>query len=127
MKAASLPDLCDATFWGIINDEISDDIANRLVWHYLGYRYDETTQSWDGSQVAPEWLETYPEPPSFTESRPATVKLTRSIPKSNKQLLKEQLGFKGYSVDELVPRKTRRATMVNWLLSYIKLHGMPSS
>ncbi|MEO1523745.1 MAG: DUF1823 family protein, partial [Cyanobacteria bacterium J06633_2] len=42
----------------------------------------------------------------------------RSIPKENKQLLKESLGFKGYSIDELVPRKTRRATIVNWLLSY---------
>lgn len=123
----TLPKLCDETFWSILNDEISDDIANRLVWHYLGYRYDDSTQTWDGSLVASEWLETYPEPPSFTESRPATVKLTRSIPKQNKQLLKEQLRFKGYSVNELIPRKTRRATMVNWLLSYAKIHGIASS
>ena len=122
MTDPHLPPLCDETFWAIINDEISDDIANRLVWHYLGYRYDSATQTWDGSGVDPEWLATYPEPPAFTESRPATVKLTRSIPKPNKQLLKEQLGFKGYSVNELIPRRTRRATMVNWLLSYVKLH-----
>ena len=127
MTISHLPELCDDTFWAILNDEISDDIVNRLVWHYLGYRYDETAQSWDGSQVDPEWLATYPDPPSFTESRPATVKLTRSIPKPNKQLLKEQLGFKGYSIEELVPRKTRRATMVNWLLSYAKIHGAASS
>lgn len=126
MTEPNLPTLCDETFWAIINDEISDDSVNRLVWYYLGYRYNGATQTWDGTGVGPEWLEAYPEPPAFTESRPATVKLTRSIPKPNKQLLKEQLGFQGYSVDELTPRKTRRATMVNWLLSYVKLHGTPS-
>jgi hypothetical protein len=30
------------------------------------------------------------------------------------------LGFKGYKVGELVPRKTRRATAVNWLLGHLK-------
>lgn len=127
MTLSPLPQLCDETFWAIINDEISDDVANRLVWHYLGYRYDETTQVWDVSHVDPEWAQTYPVPPAFTESRPATVKLTRSIPKPNKQLLKEHLGFKGYSVDELIPRRTRRATMVNWLLSYVQLNGLSIS
>jgi hypothetical protein len=48
------------------------------------------------------------------------VKLTRSIPPENKQLLKEKLGFEGYKVGELVPRKTRRATIANWLLSYMQ-------
>jgi hypothetical protein len=57
---------------------------------------------------------------TITQSRRATVKLTRSIPKSNKQLLKEQLGFEGYKVGELVPRLTRRATMANWLLSHMR-------
>lgn len=126
MSDITLPPLCDETCWAIINDEISDDIANRLVWHYLGYRYDEATQAWDGSNVDSKWLEAYPQPPVFTESRPATVKLTRSIPKENKRLLKDHLGFKGYSVDELIPRRTRRATMVNWLLSYAKHHGITS-
>ncbi len=50
------------------------------------------------------------------------MKLTRSIPPENKQLLKTQLGFEGYTVSELIPRKTRRATMVNWLLSYAALN-----
>jgi hypothetical protein len=48
------------------------------------------------------------------------VKLTRSIPQENKQLLKEQLGFKGYKLGEFGPRQTRRATAANWLLSYMK-------
>lgn len=118
LSPAELPPLNETTYWAILNDEIEDAIVNQLVWHYLGYRYSETTQSWNTDAVAPEWKDAYPEPPDFIDSRPATVKLTRSIPKANKQLLKEQLGFKGYSVNELVPRKTRRATMVNWLLSY---------
>lgn len=117
-----LPELTAATIWGIINDEISDDIANWLVWVCLGYRFEAAAEQWDASEVAPEWQQEYPQPPNFIESRPATVKLTRSIPAEHKQLLKEKLGFKGYKVDELVPRKTRRATIANWLLSYMKLH-----
>ena len=60
----------------------------------------------------------YPQPPDFVGSRPATVTLTRSIPPEDKQLLKEELGFKGYKVGELNPTLTRRATAVSWLLSY---------
>jgi hypothetical protein len=114
----NLPSLSKETFWAILNEAIDDATVNQLVWHCLGYRYDQATQQWDTSQVALEWRSEYPEPPDFIESRPATVKLTRSIPKENKQLLKEKLGFEGYKVGELVPRKTRRATAVNWLLSY---------
>jgi len=114
----TLPPLTTKTLWAILNDELDDATVNQLVWHYLGYR--QTDDRWDTSAVPEAWVENYPAPPNFIESRPATVQLTRSIPKANKQLLKEQLGFKGYSVDELVPRKTRRATMVNWLLSYAR-------
>ncbi len=115
------------TIWAILNEEIDDDTVNNLVWHYLGYRYDSATSTWDTTEVAPEWKEDYPEPPNFIESRPATVKLTRSIPQENKQLLKEQLGFKGYKIGEFGPRQTRRATAANWLLSYMKDRGLSSS
>jgi hypothetical protein len=117
---STLPELTPDTFWGILSDEIDDQTANHLVWQCLGYRYDNTTNQWDMTAVAPDWRDEYPEPPNFIESRPATVKLMRSIPKENKQLLKTDLGFTGYKVNELVPRKTRRATIVNWLLSYQK-------
>jgi hypothetical protein len=50
--------------------------------------------------------------------------MTRSIPAENKQLLKDKLGFQGYKVNELVPRKTRRATIANWLLSYMHQTGI---
>jgi hypothetical protein len=114
----SLPLLTDETLWAILNDQLDDATTNQLVWYHLGYRGD--ADGWNAEQVAADWQQDYPMPPDFIESRPATVKLTRSIPKEHKQLLKEELGFGGYKVDELIPRKTRRATMVNWLLSYRK-------
>lgn len=117
-----LPPLTNETFWAMIRDEIDDATMNQLVWQCLGYAYDPAT-GWDASAVDAAWKQDYLEPPDFIESRPATVKLTRSIPPENKQLLKEELGFEGYKVGELVPRKTRRATMVNWLLSYRKLQS----
>lgn len=119
-----LPPLTSDTIWAILHEEIADDTVNKLVWNYLGYRYDSTANQWDITQVTPEWKEEYPEPPNFIESRPATVKLTRSIPQVNKQLLKEQLGFKGYKIGEFGPRQTRRATVANWLLSYMKDAGL---
>ncbi|MBE9136133.1 DUF1823 family protein [Nodosilinea sp. LEGE 07088] len=111
-----MPPLTDDTLWAILNDELDDDAVNKLVWQGLGYR--ETTAGWDSSGVEPAWSEKYPQPPNFIESRPATVQLTRSIPATHKQLLKAELGFKGYRVDQLIPRLTRRATVVNWLLSH---------
>jgi hypothetical protein len=117
---SELPPLNTETIWAILNEEIDDDTVNKLVWYYLGYRYDSAAMQWNLTGVSPEWQEAYPEPPNFIESRPATVKLTRSIPPANKQLLKEQLGFKGYKVGEFGPRQTRRATAANWLLSYMQ-------
>ncbi|MBE9155549.1 DUF1823 family protein [Nodosilinea sp. LEGE 06152] len=120
-----MPPLTDDTLWAILNDELGDDAVNQLVWHGLGYR--ATPAGWDASTVDAAWAEKYPEPPNFIESRPATVQLTRSIPSEYKQLLKEELGFKGYTVDQLMPRLTRRATMVSWLLSYRKQQDQSGS
>lgn len=117
---SNLPPLNLETIWTILNEEIDDTTVNQLVWQCLGYRYNEQTNTWDPTDVAPEWRDEYPEPPDFIDSRPATVKLTRSIPPENKQLLKEKLGFKGYKIGEFGPRQTRRATAANWLLSYMK-------
>lgn len=119
MLMSSLPPLTTDTIWAIINDQIDDATVNRLLWNYLGYRYDEEKGQWDNSGVEETWREEYPEPPDFIENRPPTVKLTRSIAPENKQLLKEKLGFKGYKVGEFNPRMTRRATAANWLLGLI--------
>ena len=113
-----LPSLSLDTIWAILNDELDDDTTHALVWQALGYLREG--DRWNNDAVAEEWREAYPEPPQFIESRPATVRLTRSIPKPDKQLLKERLQFQGYKVGELVPRKTRRATIANYLLSYMK-------
>jgi hypothetical protein len=120
----NLPPLNLDTIWAILKEEIDDTTVNQLVAYYLGYRYDQASNTWDVSQVAPEWSIEYPEPPDFIEHRPPTVKLTRSIPPENKQLLKEQLGFKGYKIGDFGPRQTRRATAANWLLSYITLNDL---
>jgi hypothetical protein len=120
---SQLPPLNHDTIWAILNEEIDDHTVNQLVWYYLGYRYDSELDQWDHSQVDPSWQEEYPDPPDFIENRPPTVKLTRSIPPENKQLLKEELGFKGYTIGNFGPRQTRRATAANWLLSYLKLNG----
>jgi hypothetical protein len=117
---SELPSLNTETIWAILNEEINDNTVNKLVWHCLGYRYDSTLDKWNSTEVSPGWQEEYPEPPDFIDSRPATVKLTRSIPPENKQLLKQYLGFKGYKIGEFGPRQTRRATAANWLLSYMK-------
>jgi Domain of unknown function (DUF1823) len=114
-----LPPLDLDTIRAIINESITDTQVNQILWHYLGYRYNRIGASWDISQVTPEWILTYPTPPDFIASRPATVKLTRSIPPQHKQLLKEQLGFKGYKIGEFGPRQTRRATAASWLLAYL--------
>ncbi|MEO1404569.1 MAG: DUF1823 family protein [Cyanobacteria bacterium J06635_1] len=119
-----LPPLTNATIWAILNDELEDDTVNQLVWTTLGYHYNAHSNQWDTGSTEALWREKYPTPPNFIESRPATVQLTRAIPKENKQLLKEYLDFKGYSVDQLVPRLTRRATMANWLLSCMKGQGL---
>ncbi|NEO25892.1 MAG: DUF1823 family protein [Kamptonema sp. SIO4C4] len=120
----TLPPLNSDTIWDILNEKLDDATVNQLVWHYLGYRYNEKTQTWDNENVPEDWREDYPEPPDFIENRRPTVKLTRSIPKPNKQLLKEKLGFKGYKIGEFGPRQTRRATMANWLLSYMQEAGL---
>ncbi|BAU64594.1 hypothetical protein STA3757_19660 [Stanieria sp. NIES-3757] len=120
----NLPPLNTDTIWAILKEELDDATVNQLVWHYLGYCYNSTTQTWDANNVANDWREEYPEPPDFIANRPPTVKLTRSIPKENKQLLKEKLGFQGYKIGEFGPRQTRRATAANWLLSYMQQAGI---
>ena len=114
-----LPPLDPDTIWAIINESISDLQVNQILWHYLGYRYNRVENNWDLTQVDLDWQAAYPTPPDFIASRPATVKLTRSIQSEHKQLLKSQLGFKGYKIGEFGPRQTRRATAASWLLAYI--------
>ncbi len=122
-----VPSLDTDLIWAILNESITDLQVNQILWHYLGYRYvtgasleeNRIGHTWNVDRVDPDWVTAYPTPPDFIASRPATVKLTRSIPVEHKQLLKEQLGFKGYKIGEFGPHQTRRATAASWLLSYL--------
>jgi hypothetical protein len=116
----TLPPLSDETIWAILRKELPDMMVNQLIWQALGYEFHQGI--WRTDRVAADWLKDYPEPPDFIGGRPASVKLTRSIPSENKQLLKEYLGFPGYRIGEFGPPETRRATAANWLLSYLQQH-----
>jgi len=109
----------------ILADRTTDRFVCERVWERLGYRpLAEATGPWlAGESTPPAWAEAYPQAPPLVAERPASVALTRSIPAPFKQLLKEQLGFSGYRIGELYPRRTRRATAVSWLLAWLAEAG----
>ncbi len=109
----------------ILNDHVSDRFVAELIWQRLGYKpVMGVHKSWiAGASTPKSWSEKFPLAPEVIASRTASIFLTRSIPKKHKQLLKEQLNFSGYRIDELYPRRTRRATAVNWLLAWIEQSG----
>ena len=109
----------------ILEDRLSDRFVAALVWERLGYVAPLSgVGAWLASSATPvEWSDAFPEAPQVIASRPASVRLTRSIPTESKQLLKQQLQFSGYRITELYPRRTRRATAVNWLLAWLATVG----
>ena len=113
----------------ILEDEISDRFVAALIWERLGYLPQTAlSEDWYASSTTPsDWKDTFPKAPEIIAQRKAAVCLTRSIPKQHKQLLKERLKFAGYSIKELYPRRTRRATAVNWLLAWAAMTecGLP--
>lgn len=111
------------TLEAILQDEIPDEILLQIIWHCLGYQFNCAENRWTCDEVPPPWHENYPEPPDFINNRAAIVQLNRSIAAEHKQLLKQELGFKGYKISQLNPRLTRRATIANWLLSYLRLNA----
>ena len=111
----------------ILADRTSDRFVCERIWERLGYRPggDQPLDPWvAGPGTPPAWAEAYPQAPALVAERPASVALTRSIPAPFKLLLKEQLGFTGYRIGELYPRRTRRATAVSWLLAWLALAGL---
>ncbi len=109
----------------ILNDQIKDTFVVKLLWERLGYKRkqprDKAPTATDETPL--EWRKKFLEAPQFITQRKASVELTRSIPKQYKQLLKSQLNFPGYRIGELYPRRTRRATAVNWLLSWVLINN----
>ena len=101
----------------ILHDNVSDVFVCELVWERLFYKKGSITNDWISTEKTPlYWSEKYTKAPQIISDRPASIHLTRSIPKDQKQGLKEFLNFKGYQINELYPRRTRRATAVNWLI-----------
>ena len=104
----------------ILDDKVSDIFVCHLVWERLSYTYQPLKNDWiAGPLTISYWSEKFFKAPQIISERPAAVHLTRSIPKEHKQNLKEILNFKGYKINELYPRRTRRAIAVNWLLFWI--------
>ena len=109
----------------VLADRTSDRFVCELIWPRLGYELDGSGTWSAGPATSAGWREQFPIEPQFIAERPPSVALTRSIAKAHKQLLKEQLGFAGYTIGELYPRRTRRATAVNWLLAHLAERGEP--
>tara|TARA_Y100000813_G_scaffold156617_1_gene116659 strand:- start:75 stop:560 length:486 start_codon:yes stop_codon:yes gene_type:complete len=109
--------ICKKLLFLILEDKVSDVFVCELVWERLFYTRKLTMNSWFHSSLTPTyWSEKFAEAPQIITERTASVHLTRSIPKDHKQGLKNFLNFKGYKINELYPRRTRRATAVNWLI-----------
>ncbi len=101
----------------VLEDKVSDVFVCELIWERLFYIREKNTDNWISSQITPAyWSEKFVKAPQIISERKASVHLTRSIPKEHKQGLKNFLKFKGYKINELYPRRTRRATAVNWLI-----------
>ena len=109
--------ICKELLFLVLEDKVSDVFVCELVWERLFYRKESPLNCWVSSALTPNyWSEKFVEAPQIISERKASVHLTRSIPKDHKQGLKNYLNFKGYKIDELYPRRTRRATTVNWLI-----------
>ena len=124
-NASAAHPLSRALLEAVLADRTSDRFVCELIWPRLGYA-PAGDGTWSaGPATEARWRESFPIAPQVIAERPASVALTRSIAKEHKQLLKEQLGFAGYTIGELYPRRTRRATAVNWLLAHLAQHGEP--
>ena len=109
--------ICKELLLLILEDKVSDVFVCELVWERLFYKRILAENDWVSSALTPSyWSERFVNAPQIISERIASVHLTRSIPKEHKQGLKNFLNFKGYKISELYPRRTRRATAVNWLI-----------
>ena len=101
----------------ILEDKVSDIFVCELIWERLFYVNQPSMNEWVSSSLTPSyWSEKFIKAPQIISERQASVHLTRSIPREYKKGLKNVLHFKGYKINELYPRRTRRATAVNWLI-----------
>ena len=70
----------------IIEDKVSDVFVCELVWERLFYTKELSINDWAFSVLTPSyWSEKFEKAPQIISERPASVHLTRSIPKDYKQ------------------------------------------
>ena len=113
--------ICNELLFLVLEDKVSDVFVCKLIWERLFYIRKTNLSNWFSSPLTPTyWSEKFIKAPQIISERIASVHLTRSIPKEYKQGLKNFLNFKGYKINELYPRRTRRATAVNWLIYWSK-------
>ena len=109
--------ICKELLFIILDDMVSDVFVCELVWERLFYFRERKLNNWVPSTITPTyWSQKFVKAPQIISERAASLHLTRSIPKEYKQGLKNFLNFKGYKINELYPRRIRRATAVNWLI-----------
>ena len=107
--------------FSILEDKVSDVFVCELIWERLFYIKNDSLNDWISSKYTPlYWSEKFHKAPQIIAEREAAIHLTRSIPKDHKQGLKNNLDFTGYKINELYPRRTRRATAVNWLIFWVR-------
>ena len=106
--------------FSILEDQVSDVFVCESIWERLFYIKEKSSEDWISSEYTPlYWSEKFNKAPQIIAERGASIHLTRSIPKEYKQGLKKILNFEGYKINELYPRRTRRATAVNWLIFWV--------
>ena len=109
--------ICKKLLLLVLEDRVSDVFVCELIWERLFYIKKPPLSDWYPSSLTPTyWSGKFVKAPQIISERIASVYLTRSIPKEHKQGLKDFLNFKGYKINDLYPRRTRRATAVNWLI-----------
>ena len=75
--------ICKDLLFLILEDRVSDVFVCELVWERLFYTRETTLNNWVFSELTPSyWSEKFETAPQIISERPASVRLTRSIPKA---------------------------------------------
>ena len=78
--------ICKKLLFIILEDKVSDVFVCELVWERLFYTKQQPLNDWAFSALTPSyWSEKFETAPQIISERPASVHLTRSIPKDYKQ------------------------------------------
>ena len=75
--------ICKKLLLLILEDRVSDVFVCELVWERLFYSREANLNNWVSSILTPPyWSEKFEKAPQIISERPASVHLTRSIPKA---------------------------------------------